>query len=57
MTILLQQTTQTIMARCHLGLKRQWYAVKEKSIDIESDVWKSKKINVDKYSVWHIQWL
>ena len=43
MTVVMQQTKQTMITRCHLRLERQWYAVVVNRIGFESDVFKKKQ--------------
>ena len=44
MAVLMQQTSQTIMACCHLQLEQQRYAAAANIIGIESDALKGNKI-------------
>ena len=42
MTIVMQQTTQTMMGRCHLQLDQLWYSAAVKGIGFKLDNWKRK---------------
>ena len=60
MTVVMQQTKQTkqtMMASFHSWMYQQRYTLAVNIIGIESDVFEGGGVNLDKYSVWHIQLL
>ena len=38
MAVVMQQTKQTMIDRCHLQLDRRWFAVAENIIGFETDI-------------------